>query len=185
MFLNVHMAPGQIWDEDSRTVEQFRDGNVEAFHSLYHRYYNKVLVLAQGIVLDAEEAADIAQEVFTTVFRRINSFNGQSKFSTWLYRVTVNRAIQSSRSRKGKGWLELKEGVHDSIVAAPDLPDTQISQALARLSSADRAILTLFYWEELSLQEIAQSMDCNENAAKTRLFRARERFRKVYEEVGG
>jgi len=181
----MHAASGQIWDEDSRTIERFLNGNVEAFQDLYARYYNKVLVLAQGIVLDSDEAADVAQEVFTTAYRKLATFDGRSKFSTWLYRVTVNRAIQSTRSRKGKGWLPLQEGVNDSIVLAPDLPDGAVSQALAQLASADRAILTLFYWEELSLAEIAQSMDCNENAAKTRLFRARERFKKLYEEAGG
>lgn len=170
-------------DEDSSLVERFIAGDEASFATLYRKYYGKVHSVARGVLLDSEEAADVTQEIFTLVYRNIGRFDRRSRFGTWLYRIAVNRSIQESRklSRK-KNWVELHEGL---ALEAPEghegsYPD--VMKAMACLKPGDRALLTLFYWEEMSIQEIADSLGCAMNAAKTRLYRARERFREVYVE---
>lgn len=173
------------FDEDIHLVERHLAGDAGAFEELYRRHYEKVLGLARGVLLDQDEAADAVQEVFTLVYRNLHRFDRRSRFSTWLFRISVNRAIQVARRNRHKSrWLPLQEAAHREapVEVQPD-GDPKVTAALRQLAPQDRAILTFFYWEDLSLQEIAESLGCNVNAAKTRLYRARERFRSLYEEI--
>ncbi|MEQ1824150.1 MAG: sigma-70 family RNA polymerase sigma factor, partial [Fimbriimonadaceae bacterium] len=156
-------------------------GDPGAFEILYRKYYERIHILAKGILLDSDDAADTVQEIFTLVYRNLPKFDRRSRFSTWLFRVAVNRSIQQVRSLKFKRrWTEL-----DERIPAPEVNESliepRVALAMEKLPPDDRAILTLFYWEELSLNEIAESMGIQMNAAKTRLYRARERFRHYYE----
>jgi RNA polymerase sigma-70 factor (ECF subfamily) len=171
----------EAYDEDVRHVEAFLDGNTAAFERLYEKYYEKVRALARGILINPEDAADAVQEVFALVYRNLARFNRKSKFGTWLFRVAINRIIQHGRRlRSQHKTAALDEAVACVEVAEFEEPDPDIERAMRALSPADRAILVLFYWEELSLQEIGESLGCGVNAAKTRLYRARERFRTAY-----
>jgi RNA polymerase sigma-70 factor (ECF subfamily) len=125
------------------------------------------------------------QEIFTLVYRNLGKFDKRSRFSTWLFRVAVNRSIQQARMgknrRKDVPLDAAEEAAVDAEVLEPVEPE--VEAALSRLHPADRALLTLFYWEELTLHDIGASIGCTANAAKTRLFRARERFRLEYEKA--
>ena len=169
-------------DEDAILIERFLSGELRAFDSLYTKYYEKVYVVARGILLDAEEAADTVQEVFTSVHRNLYKFDQRARFTTWLFRITVNRAIQDSRKRKRRpASLDIAEAAW-TPAPKPHETDPRVFSAMQRLQPRDRALLLLYYWEDLSLQDIADSLGTNVNAAKTRLYRAREKFRAKYEE---
>ena len=172
----------QTFDEDSILVERFLAGDRLGFEQLYAKYYEKVFAIARGILLDSEEAADAVQEIFFLVFRNLHKFDKRSRFSTWLFRVSVNRSIQESRKNRHKHKnTELTESSASFTMDEPDTVDPRVQTALEGLAPHDRALLTLFYWDELNLQEIAAIVDCNVNAVKTRLYRSRERFRTLYE----
>lgn len=171
-------------DDDLRLVERFLAGDTEAFDVLYARYYDRVFHIAQGVLLRHDEAADVTQEIFTLVYRNLHRFDRRSRFTTWLYRVAVNRSIQQARSlRHVRMQVPLDEAIDHVEPPSEEPADPAVAQAMQKLSLDDRAILTLFYWEDLSLAEIADSLGCSPNAAKTRLFRARERFRQFFEEA--
>lgn len=176
-------ASSAHFDEDILLVDRFLSGDRGAFQGLYERYYDKVFSIARGVLLDIDEAADAVQEIFTLVYRNLPRFDRRSRFSTWLFRIAVNRSIQQGRSAKHRSRLvPLQEAADKQIDSTFDPGgDPHIAAALERLQPSDRALLTLFYWEDMSLQEIAESIGCSVNAAKTRLFRARERFRTAYE----
>lgn len=178
--------PGKVqaFDEDSVLIDRVLAGDEEAFQAIYERYHDKVFAIARGILIDPEEAADIVQEIFTLIFRHLKRFDRRAKFSTWVYRIAVNRSTQQSRRAKFKRlFVPLTEANDRADDREPPMPsDPRIDRALARLAVQDRALLTLFYWDELSLQEIGDAIGCSANAAKTRLFRARERFRAFFEE---
>jgi RNA polymerase sigma-70 factor (ECF subfamily) len=180
----IDQTRATTFDEDIVLVERYLSGDQAAFEMLYSKYYEKVLAIARGVLMDQDEAADAVQEVFTLVYRHLNRFDRRSRFSTWLFRVAVNRSIQEARRNKHKTRnVELTEALGAEAPAEVDSTDPRVQSAMAALAPADRALLVLFYWEELSLQEIADSISCNVNAAKTRLYRARERFRVQYEAV--
>ena len=173
------------YDEDVILVERAIAGDDGAFQVLFHRYYNKVFAISRGVLLDTEEAADAVQEIFTLVFRNLGRFDRRSRFSTWLFRIAVNRSIQQARRSKHRRHDVPLAHADDSAteVEFDDDGEPQIQATMSRLHPADRALLTLFYWDELTLHEIGESLGCSANAAKTRLFRARERFRGQYEKV--
>lgn len=172
------------YDEDAIYIERFAMGDRLAFEHLYSKYYEKVFSVAKGILLNDEESADIAQEVFTLVYKNLNKFDRRSRFSTWLFRITVNRSIQEARKSRNKyKFVELNEALARSVQEEDTSVDPRVHRALVRLKPDDRAILSLCYWQEMSLEEIAFHLGCNANAAKTRLYRARERFRQIYEEL--
>lgn len=183
----LEQAGGAPFDEDLILVDKVVQGDAEAFQTLYERYYDKVYAIARGILLDSDEASDAVQEIFTLVFRKADRFDRRAKFSTWLFRIAVNRSIQQSRRVKFKrNQVPLSEVLEEPSTEPQVLiHEPAVAEAMAQLPPADRAILTLFYWDELSLAEIAESLSCSPNAAKTRLFRARERFRTFYEEAAG
>lgn len=168
-------------DEDTIQIERFLSGDVHAFNLLYSRYYDKVFGIARGVLLDADEAADTVQEVFTLVHRHLHRFDRRARFSTWLFRIAINRSIQDSRKKRRRPMtVELQEVVQKTA-ETPQATDPKIEAALAKLKPDDRALLLLYYWEQLSLQDIAETLSSNVNATKTRLYRAREKFRVAYE----
>jgi RNA polymerase sigma-70 factor (ECF subfamily) len=170
------------FDEDVLLIERYLDGDEVAFERLYSKYYDKVYALARGVLFDSEEAADVVQEIFTLVYRHLHRFDRRARFSTWLFRIAVNRSIQQGRRLKVRPkQTELNEALTQESESPAHFADPKIELCMTKLHPSDRAALVLFYWEELSLQEIAESLGCSVNAAKTRLYRARERFRAVYE----
>ena len=171
------------YDEDLILVERFLGGDRPAFEQLYAKYYDKVFAIARGILLDNDDAADAVQEIFNLVFRHLGRFDRRSRFSTWLFRVAVNRSIQEARKNRHRSRnVELTEASAKVSPEEPETIDPRVQAIMERLAPQDRALLTLFYWDELNLHEIADSVGCNVNAAKTRLYRARERFRVLYEQ---
>lgn len=171
-----------VLDEDGDLVRRFRAGEVEAFERLYHKYYQKVYSIARSVVLNSEDAADVAQEVFSLAYKNISGFDNRSRFGTWLHRIAVNRSIQEQRKlrlRRNTTPLDEAKAIAETPTEQPIDPD--VKDAMMSLPPADRVILGLFYWEEKSLQEIAEIYSIQPNAAKTRLYRARERFRLAYE----
>ncbi len=173
------------FDEDSVYVRRFLSGDSSAFDSIYGRYKDKVFAVSKGILLDSEDAADSVQETFRLVYRGLTKFNQRSRLSTWIFRIAVNCAIQMNRRKKYKSkQIELEELADIAANSSePASSDPKVSAAMAVLKPEDRALLSLFYWEELSLVEIGETLGCGANAAKTRLYRARERFREIYESI--
>lgn len=181
----IDKSQRESFDEDLILVERHLSGDPAAFEIIYHKYYDKVLAISKGVLMDTDEAADAVQEVFTLVYRHLARFDRRSKFSTWLFRIAVNRSIQEARKHRFRHRnVELTEALAKEAPVETEDMDPKVQSALSKLAPQDRALLTLFYWEELNLNEIADSIGCNVNAAKTRLYRARERFRAHYEEAG-
>lgn len=180
----IDQTRNSTFDDDLMLVERFLGGDRDAFEMLYSKYYEKVFAIARGVLMDADEASDAVQEIFTLVYRHLGRFDRRSRFSTWLFRVAVNRSIQEARRNKHKlRNVELTETIAAEAPEETESLDPRVQAAMGKIAPADRALLVLFYWEELNLQEIADSLGCNVNAAKTRLYRARERFRVHYEEI--
>ncbi len=172
-----------ITDPDRWLVQQAQGGSADAFTQLYRSYYAQVLRIAKGILLDADESEDAVQEIFHLARRNLPRFDFRSRFSTWLFRVAVNHSIQHGRGLWKRKNVSLETAAEIGHSTEQNWDREVVQTALAQLKREDRAILILFYWHDLSLTEIGDVLNCNANAAKTRLFRARDRFRKIYEEM--
>lgn len=173
---------------ENKIIADVLDGNTRAFASIMERYAPKVFALVSGITGNAEDAADITQEVFAKVFTSLSSFKGKSSFSTWLFRISYNMAL----SHIGKSGRITVESGNDGLWSriADTYPDSEtdpeecvtaemLYDALDRLAPDERTLISLYYLEGKSLADIAFIMSISDTNAKTRLFRIRHKLRKI------
>lgn len=176
---------------DAELVERFREGDRAAFNEIVQRYQDRVYSLCWRWLGDAETAEEIAQDVFLALFRSLGGFRGESRLSTFIFRVAVNHCKNRRLHRSRRAW-----GRHDALgpAADPDQPEREIAddanrppdhgvdmreaeslvtEALAVLDEDHRQIVLLRDVEDLSYDEIAEILDLPRGTVKSRLHRAR------------
>ena len=169
-------------DPDRRLVRFAKSGNTAAFGSLVRKYRDPVLSLAYDYLGDYELAKDVAQDSFVKAFRHINEFREQSTFSTWLFRITVNTALDARKHQRknsaARGLFKEKNAETPAQPAAEPFPnlDDSLIRALDRLSENQYTALTLRYFNDLSIREIAAVLDCSENTVRIHLHRAMQKL---------
>lgn len=183
---------------DGRLVRRLKDRDERAFREMVEEYGDRVFSLTYRMLGNREEAEDLAQEVFITIFKSIDSFRGDSKFSTWLYRVTANHCknrIKYLARRHDRDRAELNERVEavsagGATLAAPrpvPRPDAQLEgaqleqilqEAIGELDEEQRILVILRDVEDLSYEEICAIAELPEGTVKSRLHRARMALRK-------
>lgn len=180
--------------EDLLKVEDFLGGNTEAFEFLFDKYRERVYGIAYRFVRNKEDALEVAQEVFLRVYLGLAKFKTNSKFFTWLYRITVNRAIDFTRSRKVQPILGMDANAMDAIGEPPgrrSRPSDPVEQAqeseleerlmsaVAQLSEKHRAVFVLHACENLAYKQIAEVVGCNIGTVMSRLFYARKKLQEI------
>lgn len=175
--------------EDRTDVELVRSangGDRHAFRRLVERHQDRVFGLACSMLGNRTVAEDVAQEVFLKAYRNLASFRGDARFGTWLYRMTVNGCwdVLRKRSRERAGLAEAAQQPSSGERGSGEGADVErVKVALARLEPDDRAVLRLREIDELPYEEVATVLGVTVEAVKSRLFRARERFREVWHET--
>lgn len=182
---------------ERRLIRRLKERDETAFRELVETYRDRVFNMTFRMLGNREEAEDVSQEVFITVFKSIDSFRGDAKFSTWLYRVTANHCknrIKYLARRHDRSKSEFDERIDRNAAAggttAPSeirRPDQQVEGAetaamvqrlIAELDEDHRVLIVLRDIEELSYEEICQITDLPEGTVKSRLHRARQALRK-------
>jgi RNA polymerase sigma factor (sigma-70 family) len=146
------------------------------FHTLFIRHYPAVFGYAARRV-GRDEAADVAADVFTVAWRRLNRVPAEPQALPWLYGVARRVVANQERAANRRLRLEARAAAYaDSTAPGPESLDPDVEVALSRLSPSDREVLRLAAWEELQPAEIAAVLGCSANAAAVRLHRARQRL---------
>jgi RNA polymerase sigma-70 factor (ECF subfamily) len=177
---------------DGGLIVRLKAGEEAALEEIFKLYSTKLFNVAQRILGDASDAEEVLQDVFLTAYRKANMFQGNSQFSTWLYRLTINAAlgkIRGSKKHKDTNYHEFlpkfqKDGHHTvrPVVDWSDSLDEKyarhelqqfIAQALHQLKAVDKSVVVLSDLEGLSDKEIAAALNLTVSAVKTRLHRAR------------
>ena len=162
------------------------DGFEAAFEGLYAKYRDRVYSIAYRVVGSSADAMDVVQEGFGLLFRKIGSFRFDSLFSTWLFRLVVNCAIDHRRAERSRGYgrggalipLTVEAEPVDSISPTPlehvegNELEQHIHASLQRLSPKLRAVLVLRYLESMSYEELGQALQISMGTVKSRLARA-------------
>jgi len=178
-------------DADMEIVRLVQAGDVAAFDRLILKYRERVLGIVYHLTSNREDAADLTQDTFIKAFQSINRFGGQSSFFTWLYRIAVNTALSHLRKHRLRSFFSLEamdtdQPVSREIIAA--LTDTsgaerdtyarelqeKLNEAMQKLSTKHRTVVTLFEIEGLSHQEIAEIMDSSVGTVRSRLHYAKQ-----------
>ncbi len=187
---------------DTVLIEQFTKGCQASFEELISRYETKVHNLAMRLTRNAEDAEEVLQDVFVTVYRKIEGFEGKAKFSSWLYRITVNAAFMKLRKRKQDQSVSLDDmlphlqnkavtqknafGAHSDSLAINNEIRTSLEAAINRLPEDYRAVFILRDIDGLSNKEVGEILGLSIPAVKSRLHRSRlmlrKRLRRFYED---
>ena len=176
--------------EDLR-IREILDGNTSKFSCFVIEYKDMAYSVAFRIVNNREEAEEIVQDSFIRAFRSLHKFRKDSKFSTWFYRIVVNRALSVRKKRKEVDEIDI-DRISDTNVgqiesAYSDLDKTDrekyINLALGRLSEEDSLILTLYYLNENSVEEVSVITGIKPENVKMRLARARKKMFFVLEKI--
>lgn len=168
-------------DDDFSLIKRFIDGDELVFSELLKRHKEKVRNIIYITLSNTDGVDDIAQEVFITVYRHLKSFRFESQFTTWLYRITINKCKDHLRKKNIRSiFLPLKdeEPVFESINEDSDIKHI-VRNAIATLPDKLRIPLVLKDLEGFSYQEIADTMECEIGTVKSRIFRAREALKKI------
>lgn len=170
---------------DQHYINLVIGGDCHAFAVLVDRYKNFVFTLSVKMLQNREEAEEVSQDVFIKVYRSLQKFKTESKFSTWLYRITYNTCLDRMRSKKrNMPVFSFDNFEEDEAVSLMNVLDTieererkqMIQNCLDLLPAEDSFLLTLYYFQENSLKEISKIMSINENNLKIKLFRSRRRL---------
>lgn len=176
-----------IGDLDLNLVERTIAGDESAFEELVKKYQHSVLNTIYRYIGNYSEAEDIAQDVFVKVWRKIKSFKGEAKFSTWLYRIVVNQCLDYRRKSKRKTAVvsldeKLEEGkIPESLTVGIDFEQKKresiVRQAINELPDKQRIAMILAKYEAKSYQEIADIMNISLSNVASIIYRAKENLK--------
>jgi len=176
---------------DQVYINKILDGDINAFTVLVDRYKDLVFTLSLRMVKNREEAEEVAQDTFIKAYKSLTKFKGDSKFSTWIYRVAYNTCLDRLKKNKRQQHTvsidEYTEHQIKTIDNALDKIEAQekqqtIKDCLELLPSEDSFLLTLYYFEELSLDEISKIVGLKPNNVKVKVFRSRKKLATILEE---
>ena len=176
---------------DNEIISKVLSGDYQAYAGLVNRYQNYVFTLTLRMVKNREDAEEVAQDVFIKAYKYLADFRGTAKFTTWLYTIVNNTSISFLRKKK----LDIHSLDNENVFTAVDNIDSgiranmveqksklaMVNDAIGLLNPDDAQIITLFYKAEQSLEETAQILGIETNAAKVRLHRARTRLKEKME----
>ena len=177
--------------EDTALVRQAQQGDTGAFEELVFRHRDKIYARAYSMMRNEEQAIDISQEAWVKGWQRLAQFQGESSFTTWMTRITINLCLDQLRKQKRQRAESIEEldeesgGVERQMPAVTINPTERlergelrqrIDQAMNQLSYEHRTVLVLHEFEEMEYKEVARAMDCSIGTVMSRLFYARRKL---------
>jgi RNA polymerase sigma-70 factor, ECF subfamily len=186
-------------DDERQLLAQLRAGHKNAFENMVNRYGGRMLATARRFLNNEHDAQDAVQDAFTSAFRALDKFNGDSMLSTWLHRIVVNKALVQLRSKKRRGehpieklmprfnqdgeWIDDPVTWTDATETILERRDSgeMVRRCIARLPEKYRSVLLLRDIEELDTDEAALSLSVTANTVKVRLHRARQALKTLIE----
>lgn len=178
---------------DEELIEKVRSENQELYEEVVKRYENQLLRYAQYVIKDTERAPDVVQNAFIKAFKNLQSFDTSKKFSSWIYRIVHNEAVNIIRkesrsfSLDGMTWGE-------RFLAQDDEPDEDLrdeevkdllTESLDELPLSYRAPLALFYLEDKSYEEISDVLKMPVGTVGTRINRGKKKLKEIVQKKGG
>lgn len=171
--------------DELKIIDQIKSGDLLSFRLLVDKYKNMAYHIAIQVVRNNEDAEEVAQDAFLKAYQSINSFKGESKFSTWFYRIVYNLAISKTRKKKIDtsnidDFQFSDEEITDSFEAYAALEHKerteQIKAALKKLKEEESLIVSLFYLNENTVEEISEITNFTISNIKVKLHRARKKL---------
>ncbi|MCK5847088.1 MAG: RNA polymerase sigma factor [Bacteroidales bacterium] len=170
---------------DQFYIDKVLNGEDNKYSVLIDRYKDLIFTLCYRIIKDKENAEEAAQDTFIKAYKSLSKFKGESKFSSWIYRIAYNTSLDKLKHLKRQiqtvNNIDINELNNNNIEQALDILESnelkdQIKNSIKKLNSEDAFILTLYYYEDLSMQEIAKITGHKANSIKVRIHRSRQKL---------
>ncbi|HOM43435.1 MAG TPA: sigma-70 family RNA polymerase sigma factor [Bacillota bacterium] len=183
---------------DEEVVSYIVKGKTELFSVIIDRYQSKVFSTAFHYTHDQEEARDLTQEIFIKLYNNLQKYKGKASFSTWLYRIAVNRCIDWTRKKKPQTVSAISDGgeeeldIYDTIADSGGGPEEDLikqenavylRKLVESLPEIYKTVIILYYFEDFSPQEISEIMGVPKRTIDTRLFRGKNLLKLRMEEL--
>lgn len=179
---------------DQELLEKIAKRDEQAFRMFVEKYHVLVLNVCNNILNDYDDSMDISQEVFIKIYESIDTFRGESKISTWLYRIAVNKSLNHLRSKKRQKWFSSLDAIFGDDSKKTDIknPDLNIGeqieldenkkalqQAIAKLPEKQKTAITLNNFEDLPYKEISEIMEISVSEVGVLINRAKKNLQKL------
>ena len=170
---------------DQHYINQIVQGDTSVFGVLVDRYKEMIFTLALKMIKNREEAEEVSQDTFIKIYNSLNKFKGDSKFSTWIYKIAYNTCLDRlKKNKKEENSISIDEfsdhlvKTLDNALSALEEKERKqtIQNCLNLLSREENFLLTLYYFDDQNLDEIAKIMGVNSNNVKVKLFRSRKKL---------
>ena len=177
--------------QEAEWVARAQYGDTEAFRQLVERHRDRIYGLVLRMVRSADDAEEVAQDAFVRAWRALPRFRGEAAFATWLHRIAVRLAADRAASLGRRRGREAPLDDPRTITAEapeernPHDESARIDGLMERLTMAQRAVVTLYYYQDRSVEDVARLLGMPENTVKTHLSRARAALRKGWVEAEG
>jgi RNA polymerase sigma-70 factor (ECF subfamily) len=173
--------------KDFELTQAASAGNMAAFEELYQRHHRRVYSICLRMLQNASEAEDLTQDVFIQLYRKVGSFRGDSAFTTWLHRLTVNQVLMHFRKRTVKFEKTTEEGETPVQVVSgtenpfrmPVVDKIALDNAIAQLPAGYKSVFVLHDVEGFEHEEVARILGCSVGTSKSQLHKARLKLRKL------
>ena len=173
--------------KDLELTKAAANGDMASFEELYRRHHRRVYSICLRMLQNASEAEDLTQDVFIQLYRKIGSFRGDSAFTTWLHRMTVNQVLMHFRKRTVKFEKTTEEGeTPDQIVSGTANPEKMrivdkiaLDNAIAQLPDGYKNVFVLHDVEGFEHEEVARILGCSVGTSKSQLHKARLKLQKL------
>ena len=169
-------------DPDLALVARYRNGDRSAFARLVEKYQGPLYNAAFRVLGNSDDALDTTQEVFLKVAERLDEYDPQYKFFSWIYRIALNESLNLKRRNRREEQLDEDAEIPGAESANPEWQAIEsevsrhISKALMSMTTQDRMVITLRHFSECSYRDIGYILDIEEKTVKSRLFEARQRL---------
>lgn len=182
-------AASGVIKEEREWIEQAQRGDQQAFGRLVARYQDQAYGLALRILRSPPDAEEVAQDSFVRAWGALSRFRGDARFSTWLHRIVSRRALDRVAQLKSRRARETELEDLDRLAEVSAQPASEeralreqfTTRLLGRLNETQRTVVSLFYLEDQSIQQVAEALGMPEGSIKTHLFRSRKILREAYQ----
>jgi len=186
-FINNEIIEDVSLSNDFTLTKAAAQGNMAAFEEVYQRHHRRVYSICLRMLQNATEAEDLTQDVFIQLYRKIGGFRGDSAFTTWLHRLTVNQVLMHFRKRNVKFEKTTEEGETPVQVVGgtenprkmPVVDKIAIENAIEQLPKGYRNVFVLHDVEGYEHEEVAKILGCSVGTSKSQLHKARLKLRKL------
>lgn len=171
--------------EDKDLLVRIKQGHRAAYKELVQRYSSYVMSICMQVLKNREEAEEVAQDTFVKAFKALDSFNGTSKFKTWLYQIAYRTSIDCYRRRKRVESIDEPQygniADHNTAIQRYDDQDMrdQINRILDLMTTEEALIIRMFYFEEMNIKELCVILEMTDSNVKIKLFRARKKLKEL------